>query len=129
MPTQEDPMALPGLEVAMRELVNYCPVTLVSTKAVESIGGDDRTVGVSHTERIFRSNIRLGYGIILAGLCCPIFWISFFAGVTGSDLLWHAAVSGLIALAGLLLAGWYRIQLGRHRRAEKKTEPAPASAR
>ncbi len=55
-------------------------------------------------------------GFMLAGLFCPIFWVSYFAGVTGAELLWHAAASGLIALAGLLLAGWYRVQLGRFRR-------------
>jgi hypothetical protein len=106
-------MALPGLEAAMLELANYCPVTLLGTKAVETICGDDRSVSISSTERIIRSNVRLGYGIMLAGLFCPIFWISYFAGVTGVELLWHAAASGLIALAGLLLAGWYRHQLGR----------------
>ncbi len=113
---EADPMALPGLEAAMLELANYCPVTLIGTKAVETICGDDRSVPIGSTERILRSNIRLGYGIMLAGLFCPIFWLSYFAGATGDELLWHAAASGLIALAGLLLAGWYRHQLGRLRR-------------
>ena len=109
-------MALSGVEAAMFGLANYCPVTLLGTKAVETICGEGRSVSSSRTERILRSNILLGYGIMLAGLCCPIFWISYFAGVTGVELLWHAAPSVLIALAGLSLAGWYRHQLGRLRR-------------
>lgn len=115
-PAQGDPMALSGVEAAMFGLVNYCPVTLLGTKAVESICGDDRSDRISSTERVLRANVRLGYGIMLAGLCCPIFWISYFAGATGEELMWHGAASGLIALADLLLTGWYRHQLGRLRR-------------
>lgn len=115
-PTQGDPMALPGVEAAMFALFNYCPVTLLGTKAVETICGDDRSNEISSTERVLRSNVRLGYGIMLAGLFFSMFWLSYFAGATGDELLWHAAASGLIALAGLLLAGWYRHQLGRLRR-------------
>lgn len=114
---QGDPMALPGLEGAVFGLANYCPVTLLGTKAVETICGDDRSAPISSAERILRSNVRLGYGIMLAGLFCPIFWLSFLTGAAGEDLIWHAAASGLIALAGLFLAGWYRHQLGRFRRA------------
>lgn len=113
---QDDPMALSGVETAMFGLANYCPVTLLGTKAVETICGDDGSVFISSAERILRSNVRLGYGIMLAGLVCPIFWLSYFAGATGDELLWHAVASGLIALAGLSLAGWYRHQLGRFRR-------------
>lgn len=116
VPTQGDPMALSRVEAAMFGLANYCPVTLLGTKAVETICGDDRSVPSSGTERVLRSNVRLGYGIMLAGLFGPIFWVSYFAGATGDELLWHAAASGLIALAGLLLAWWYRHKLGRFRR-------------
>ena len=82
---QGDPMALSGVEAAMFGLANYCPVTLLGTKALETICGDDRSDHISSTERIFRANVRLGYGITLAGLCCPIFWLSYFAGVTGVE--------------------------------------------
>lgn len=116
-PTQGDPMALSGVEAAMFGLANFCPITLLGTKAVETICGDDHSIPISSAERSLRSNVLLGYGIMLAGLFCPIFWLSYFAGATGDELRWHAAASGLIALAGLLLAGWYRRQLGRLRRA------------
>lgn len=129
VPAQGDPMALPGVEAAIFGLVNYCPVTLLGTKAVETICGDDRSDDISSTERVLRANVRLVYWIMLAGLFCPIFWISYFAGVTGVELMWHAVVSGLIALAGLLLAGWYRVQLGQLRRAGKKAEQSPISVR
>ena len=121
-PVQGDPMALSGVEAAIFGLANYCPVTLLGTKAVGTICGDDRSVPISSAERVLRSNVRLGYGIMLAWLVCPIFWISYFAGVTGDELLWHAAASGLIALAGLSLAGWYRHQLGRLRRSAGRAD-------
>ena len=122
-----DPMALSGVEAAMFGLFNYCPVTLLGTKAVETICGDDPSNHISSTERVLRSNVRLGYGILLAGLLCPIFWISYFAGVSGAELMWHAVVSGLIALAGLLLAGWNRVQLGRFRQNRDTLEGSPRS--
>jgi hypothetical protein len=114
---QGDPMALAGVEGALFGLANYCPITLLGKKAVESICGDDPSDLMSSTERNLRSNVRLGYGIMLAGLVCPIFWLSYLAGAAGEELIWHAAASGLIALAGLSLAGWYQHQLGRVRRA------------
>ena len=126
---QGDPMALSGVEAAMFGLANYCPVTLLGTKALETICGDDRSDHISSTERIFRANVRLGYGITLAGLCCPIFWLSYFAGVTGVELMWHAVVSGIIALAGLLLAGWYRVQLGWFRQNGDTLEGSSRSVR
>ncbi len=128
-PAQGDPTALPGVEAAIFGLANYCPVTLLGTKAVETICGDDRSDHISSAERVLRSNVRLGYGIMLAGLFCPIFWVSYFAGVTGVELLWHAAASGLVALAGLLLAGWYRVQLGRFRQNRDTLEGSTRSVR
>lgn len=114
---QGDPMALPGVEAAIFGIANYCPVTLVGTKVIETVCGDERSVPISNAERVLRSNVRLGYGIALAGFFCPIFWISYLAGVTGVELRWHAAASGLIAFSGLLLAGWNRHHLGRLRHA------------
>jgi hypothetical protein len=113
---QGDPMALTGVEAAIFGLAASCPVTLLSTKAVDALCGADRSVRVDDTERILRSNVRLGYGIMLAGLFCPVFWISYLTGATGDVLLWHGVASGLIALAGLSLAWWNRHQLGRLRR-------------
>lgn len=120
---QGDPAALPGVEAAMFGLVNYCPVTLLGTKAVETICCDDPSDHISSAERVLRSNVMLGYGITLAGLFCPIFWLSYLAGVTGVELMWHAAASGFIALAGLSLAGWYRHQLGRFERSADRDRP------
>jgi len=111
-----DPIALVGVEEALIGLANFCPVTLLGTKAVDALCGDDPSHERGRAERVLRSNVRFGYGIMLAGLFCPIFWVSYFAGVTGVELLWHAAASGLIALAGLALAGHSRARLGRLRR-------------
>lgn len=126
---QGHPMALAGMEAAIFGLANYCPVTHLSTKAVETLCGDDRSRKLGSAERVLRSNVRLGYGIALAGLFCPIFWLSDFTGATGMELIWHAVASGLIALAGLLLAGWYRLQLGRLRWQRHPLDGPSATAR
>lgn len=130
-PTQGDPTALPGLETAVRGLFTYCPYTLIGTKAVQTIRGDTapRPPYASNREQQLRAGIRLGYGIMLVGLFCPIFWGSYLAGMTGEELRWSAIHSGLVAFSGLLLAGWNRVQLGRVRRAGSAAEGSRRAAR
>ncbi|MEN6341647.1 MAG: hypothetical protein ABFC89_03715 [Methanospirillum sp.] len=112
---QGDPTAIAGLDPAVRELANYCPSTLLATKAVRTVRGEKppRPSRRGNREQEYRTTIKLGLGIMLFGLFCPIFWGSYLLGVTGDDLKWNAIHSGLVALAGLLLAGWYRLQLAR----------------
>jgi len=122
---QGDPSALPGLEVAVHELVNYCPNTLLATKAVQTVRGEETTQYDTDRERQLRANIKIGLGITLVGLFCPIFWGSYLAGMTGDGLRWSAIHSGLVAIAGLLLAGYYRVRLGQLRRARPVAETSP----
>ncbi len=102
-PSKGDPMALPGLETAVRELVNYCPYTLVATKAVQTIRGVEAPRPThDHTrEQEYRTDIKLGLGIMLVGFFCPIFWGSYFTGKGGEELRWSAIHAGVVALAGL----------------------------
>lgn len=127
--TQKDPTALPGLDTAIRELAYHCPSILIETKAVRAIRKDTapRSRYGSTRERQLRATIKLGYGITLVGLICPIYSGSYFAGRTGGELKWIAIPSGLVALPDLLLAGWYRVQLGRFGRAATEAEQSPTS--
>ena len=130
-PTRGDPTALPGAKAAMRGLLNYCPYNLLGMKAVEAIRGEERPQPPygSNREQQLRANIKLGYGIMLVGLFCPIFWCSYLAGLTGEELKWSAIHSGIVALAGFLLAGYSRVQLGQFRRAVTMAEQSPTSFR
>ncbi|MEN6518984.1 MAG: hypothetical protein ABFC38_12530 [Methanospirillum sp.] len=124
-----DPTALPGLAAAIRELANYCPCTLIGTKAVRAIRKDTapRSRYGSTREQQIHATIKLGSGIMLVGLVCPIFRGSNFAGMTGEELKWNAIHSWLVALSCLLLAGWYRVQLGGSGRAATEAEQSPTS--
>ncbi len=121
---QGDPMALPGLEAKVLELANYCPYTLLATKTVQAVRGDEapRPAYRRTREQEYRANIKLGLGIMLVGLFCPIFWGSYLVGMRGDELMWSAIHSGLVALVGLLLAAWYRVQLGRFGRSRRAAE-------
>ena len=117
-PAQRDPTALPGVEAAIG-LATYRPVTFLGTKAVETICGDDRPDGISSTERVLGPSPARDW-IALAGLFCPILLALYLTDVTGAEPIMHAGASGLIALAGLLLAGWYRVQLAGSSRTGKR---------
>lgn len=86
--TRGDPMALPGLDATIRELANYCTCTLIGTKAARAIRKDTapRSRYGSTREQQIHATIKLGYGIMLVGLVCPIFRGSNFAGMTGEEL-------------------------------------------
>jgi hypothetical protein len=66
---------------------------------------------VTNREYYLKSQIRIGYGIMLIGVFCPIFWFSFLSGARGNELMFNAIHSGIVILFGLLYFASYRIQL------------------
>jgi len=68
---------------------------------------------ITNREIHLKSNIRIGYGIMLVGIFCPIFWLSLLAGARGDELMFNAIHSGLVILFGLGFVIAYRIQLAR----------------
>ena len=67
----------------------------------------------SNRELYLKSQIKIGYGIMLIGILCPIFWFSYLAGARGDELMFNAIHSGLVILFGLAFVLIYRFQLHR----------------
>jgi hypothetical protein len=62
-----------------------------------------------------QGKIRIGYGIILIGAVCPVFWLSFLSGARGIDLAFKAGTSLLVILFGILYAVIHWLQLCKER--------------
>lgn len=88
---------------------------MLAKKVLRFLRGETGTPPDQLTNREIhlKSNIRIGYGIMLVGIFCPIFWISFLLGARGDELMFNAVHSGIVILFGLLYFATYRIQLGR----------------
>jgi len=96
-------------------LISYCPYTMLAKKILRFLRGETGTPPgeVTNREIHLKSSIRIGYGIMLVGIFCPIFWLSLLAGARGDELMFNAIHSFLVFLFGLGFAIAYRIQLGR----------------
>jgi hypothetical protein len=88
---------------------------MLAKKILRFLRGETGTPPDQITNREIQliSNIKIGYGIMLIGIFCPIFWISFLLGARGNELMFNAVHSGIVILFGLLYVTTYRIQLGR----------------
>lgn len=104
-----------GIRVFFGNLISYCPYTMLAKKILRILRGETGTSPDQLTNREIhlKSNIRIGYGIMLVGIFCPIFWLSLLAGARGDELLFNAIHSFLVFLFGLGFAIAYRIQQGR----------------
>lgn len=66
---------------------------------------------LTNREIYLKSNIKIGYGIMLIGIFCPIFWLSYLSGARGDELMFNALHSFLVFLFGLAFVLIYRFQL------------------
>lgn len=121
----------PGYKQGVRGFIGYliscCPYTILGKKILRFLLGE---TGKSHEpltnrEYCLKSQIRIGYGIMLIGVFCPIFWISFLSGARGNELMFNAIHSGIVILFGLLYFATYRIQL-RNEQVTKKHNTLPS---
>jgi len=104
-------------------LISCCPYTMLGKKILQFLRGETGTQKESFTNReiYLKSQIKIGSGIMLIGVFCPIFWFSYLSGARGNDLMFNAIHSGIVILFGLLYFTIYRIQLrneqahGKHR--------------
>ena len=96
-------------------LFSYCPYTMLAKKILRFLRGETGTPAnqITNREIHLKSNIRIGYGIMLVGIFCPLFWLSLLAGARGDQLMFNAIHSFLVFLFGLGFVIVYRIQLGR----------------
>jgi hypothetical protein len=117
--TSAIPASLPAQQRGIRgligNLISCCPYTMLAKKILRFLRGETGTPPDQLTNREIhlKSNIKIGYGIMLVGIFCPIFWLSLLAGARGDELMFNAIHSFLVFLFGLGFVIAYRIQLGR----------------
>jgi len=106
-------------------LISCCPYTMLVKKILRFLRGEPGTPPEPLTNReiSLKSNLKIGYGIMLIGVFCPIFWFSYLSGARGSELMFNAVHSGIVILFGFLYSATYWIQLRNERMMKKHNEP------
>jgi hypothetical protein len=85
---------------------------MLGKKIVQFLRGDIGThLPQTNREIYLQSKVKIGYGIILIGASCPVFWFSFLSGAGGIELLFSSVSSLIVIVFGLIYMGFYRIQL------------------
>jgi len=64
------------------------------------------------SERLIKSQMKIGAGLALFGLVCPFFWLSLFSGNSGFETWVYGVHSGFFIMIGLALLGkgWYDLK-------------------
>jgi hypothetical protein len=114
-----------GLRNFISFLISCCPYTMLGRKVLQFLRGETGTPLEQNTNREIqlKSNIKIGYGIMLIGIFCPIFWISFLSGARGNELMFNAVHSFLVFLFGLGFVIIFRIQLRNEQAREFNENP------
>jgi hypothetical protein len=104
-----------GIRGFFRYLISCCPYTMLGKKILCFLRGEKgpSPEPLTNREIHLRSNMKIGYGIMLIGIFCPIFWLSFLSGARGSELMFNAIHSGLVIAFGLAFTIIYWVQLKR----------------
>jgi len=84
-----------------------------------------RNEPLTNRELYLKNQIKIGSGIMLIGVFCPIFWFSYLSGARGNDLMFNAVHSLIVILFGLLYFAIYWIQL-RNELAQGKHKDNPS---
>jgi hypothetical protein len=94
-------------------LISCCPYTMLGKKILQFLRGETGTHNepLTNRELSLKNQIKIGFGIMLIGVFCPIFWFSYLSGARGNDLMFNAVHSLIVILFGLLYFTIYRIQL------------------
>ena len=94
-------------------LISCCPYTMLVKKILQFLRGNTNIPHEppSNREIYLKSQIKIGSGIMLIGVFCPIFWFSYLSGARGNDLMFNAVHSLIVILFGLLYFAIYWIQL------------------
>lgn len=94
-------------------IFSNCPYTMLFKKTIRMFRGErwvTRTE-MNDRERYLLGRVRLGQGIALVGIFCPIFWISLLTGFNRKELYFNAIHSGIVVLSGLGFMLKYRMDL------------------
>jgi hypothetical protein len=118
---------LRGLRGFAGYLISCCPYTMLGKKILQFLRGETGTHNELHTNRelYLKNQIKIGSGIILIGVFCPIFWFSYLSGARGNDLMFNAVHSLIVILFGFLYFAIYWIQL-RNELAQGKPKDNPS---
>lgn len=102
-----------GIRGFLGYLISCCPYTMLGKKILRFLRRETATPQEPLTNReiYLKSKVKIGFGIMLIGVFCPIFWFSFFSGARGNELMFNAVHSGIVILFGLMYVAIYRIQL------------------
>jgi len=67
---------------------------------------------MSPSERLIKSQMKIGAGLALFGLVCPFFWMSLSSGNSGFETWVYGVHSGIFLVIGLALLGkgWYDLK-------------------
>lgn len=86
---------------------------MLGKKVLQFLRNETDTPGkkITNREIELKSKIKIGYGIMLIGVFCPIFWISYLSGARGNELMFNAVHSFLVCIFGLGFVIMYRMQL------------------
>lgn len=85
---------------------------MLGKKIVQFLRGDTGTHLPHSNRKIYlQSKVKIGFGIILIGASCPVFWISILSGARGFELLFSSVSSVMVVVFGIAYIGFYRVQL------------------
>jgi hypothetical protein len=105
-------------------IFSYCPYTMFLKKNIGLIKGETYSPHEPprKLEVRLKSKTMFGVGIILIGVFCPVFWISFITGAPMETLIMSAFNSLLVILFGVFYIVYYRIQFRKEMEKEKIRE-------
>ena len=108
-------------------LISCCPYTMLGKKILQFLRGETGTHNepLTNRELYLKNQIKIGSGIMLIGIFCPIFWFSYLSGARGNDLMFNAVHSCIVILFGLLYFAICWIQL-RNELAQGKPKDNPS---
>jgi hypothetical protein len=94
-------------------LISCCPFMMLGKKILRLLRGEPGTSQepLTNRELYLQGQVKIGFGIMLIGVFCPVFWFSFLLGTRGNGLMLNAVCSFIVILFGLGYIAIYRIQL------------------
>lgn len=101
-------------------VISCCPYSMLGKKILRFLRGEKGTTPepLTNRELYFQGQVKIGFGIMLIGVFCPIFWFSFLTGARGNELMFNAIHSSIVILLGLIYFAANQIQL-RNEQAKK----------
>ena len=77
---------------------------MLGKKILQVLRGEKgtRNEPLTNRELYLKNQIKIGSGIMLIGIFCPIFWFSYLSGARGNDLMFNAVHSLIVILFGFL---------------------------